>query len=207
MNSMLGRVHSELKVPHVRLSKSGLNVQDPKTAEQLHSQLRDPAKKHVWASLPCSSGCPWHRVGFALHGAEYRKRRAKEVAASRALFKQLREYAETALSHGHDVTFEWPRYSDSWKRKDVQDFFQGSRFMSVEFDRCRFAVCGDKGQPLMKPWRFMTTSKDIVDSFHGLFCQHISPKNTAKGEAKLWSAPASTRSQCTNSSLRASTQR
>ena len=43
-----------------------------------------------------------------------------------ALFKQFREQAETALSHGHDVTFEWPRYSDSWKRKDVLDFFQVS---------------------------------------------------------------------------------
>ena len=50
--SMLGRVHAELKVPHVRLSKTGLNVQDPRIAEQLHSQLCDPNKKHLWASLP-----------------------------------------------------------------------------------------------------------------------------------------------------------
>ena len=70
-NSMLGRVHAELKVP-----------QDPRIAEQLHAQLRDPAKKHLWVSLPCTSGCPWHRVGLALNGAEYRKRHAKEVAAS-----------------------------------------------------------------------------------------------------------------------------
>ena len=47
---MLGRVHAELKVPHVRLSKDGLNVQDPRIAEQLHTQLRDPAKKHLWVS-------------------------------------------------------------------------------------------------------------------------------------------------------------
>ena len=36
--SMLGRIHAELKVPHVHLSKDGLNVQDPSNAEQLHSQ-------------------------------------------------------------------------------------------------------------------------------------------------------------------------
>ena len=81
-NSMLGRVHAELKVPHVRLSKTGLNVQDPRVAEQLHYQLRDPSKKHLWSSLPCTSGCPWHRVGLALHGAEYRRRHAKDVAES-----------------------------------------------------------------------------------------------------------------------------
>ena len=85
------RVHSELKVPHVRLSNDALNVQDPRVAEQLHSQLRDPAKKHLWASLPCTSDCPWHRVGLALNGAEYRRRHVKEVAASRALFKQFKE--------------------------------------------------------------------------------------------------------------------
>ena len=60
-NSMLGRVHAELKV-HVRLSKDALNVQDPCIAKQLHSQLRDPAEKHLWVSLPCTSGCLWHRV-------------------------------------------------------------------------------------------------------------------------------------------------
>ena len=147
---MLGRVHAELKVPHVRLSKDGLNVQDPRIAEQFHSQLRDPAKKHLWVSLPCTSRCPWHRVGLALDGVEYRKRHAKEVAAAKALFKQFREHAETALSHGHDVTFEWPRYSDSWKRKDVIDFFKDSGFMSVDFDGCRFGVSDDKGRPLKK---------------------------------------------------------
>ena len=37
-NSMLGgRVHSELKVPHVRVSKDTLNVRDPRIAEQLHA--------------------------------------------------------------------------------------------------------------------------------------------------------------------------
>ena len=182
-HSMLGILHSEPKVPHVRLSKDGLNVQDPRIAEQLHSQLRDPPKKHLWASLPCTSGCPWHRVGLALHYAEYRKRHAKEVAASRALFRQLREHAETALSHGHDVTFERPRCSDSWKRKDVQDFFQDGRFMSIDFDGCRFGVCDDKGQPLKKPWRRMTTSKDTVDAFKGPFCQD-KPEEQGEGRGK-----------------------
>ena len=145
---MLGRVRAELTVPPVRLPKDGPNVQDPRIADQPHPQLRDPAKKHLWVSVPCTSGCPWHRVGLALNGAEYRKRHAKEVAAAKALFKQFKEHAETALSHGHDVTFEWPRCSGSWKRQDVMVFFKDSRFMSVDFDSCRFGVSGEKGRPL-----------------------------------------------------------
>ena len=93
---MLGKVHSDLKVPNVRLSEDERNVQDPRIAEQLHSQLRDPAKKYLQASLPRTSG-PWHTVSLTLNRAEYRKRHAQEAAASRALFKQSR--AKIAQSH------------------------------------------------------------------------------------------------------------
>ena len=155
---MLG-VHAELKVPHVRLSKDGLNVQDPRIAEQLHSQLHDTSKKHLWVSLPCTSGCPWHRIGLALHGASYRKKHAKEIAESRALFKQFAQHARTALDNGHDVTFEWPRYSDSWKRKDVQEFFRDSRFKAVDFDGCRLGVVDNRwlpNQEAMAPHDYFT---------------------------------------------------
>ena len=179
--SMLGRVHAELKVPHVRLSKDGLNVRDPRIAEQLHSQLRDANKKHLWVSLPCTSGCPWHRIGLALHGPSYRKKHAKEVAESRALFKQFTQHAKTALDNGHDVTFEWPRYSDSWKRNDVQEFFKDSRFRAVDFDGCRLGVVDKRGLPIKKPWRLMTTSSDMVEAFKGLHCRH---KPDEHGEAR-----------------------
>ena len=45
------------------------------------------------------------------------------------------------------------------------DFFKDSRFMSVDFDGCRFGVSDDKGRRLKKPWRLMTTSSDIVEAF------------------------------------------
>ena len=55
--------------------------------------------------------------------------------------------------------------------------------MSIEFDGCRFGVCDDKSQPLKKPWRLMTTSKDIVDSFQGLFYPH-KPEEHGEGRGK-----------------------
>ena len=179
--SMLGRVHAELKVPHVRLSKDGLNVRDSRIAEQLHSQLRDASKKHLWVSLPCTSGCPCHRIGLALHGPPYRKKHAKEVAESRALFKHFTQHAKTALDNGHDVTFEWPRYSDSWKRNDVQEFFKDSRFKAVDFDGCRLGVVDKRGLPIKKPRRLMTTSPEMVEAFKGLSCKH---KPDEHGEAR-----------------------
>ena len=39
-NSMLGRVNKELGVPHVRLSKEELDIQNPIVAAQPHEQLR-----------------------------------------------------------------------------------------------------------------------------------------------------------------------
>ena len=112
--SMLGQVHAELKVPHVRLWLNGLDVQDPRIAEQLFSQLRGPSKKHLWASLPCTSGCPWHRIGLALQGASYRKKHAKEVAESRTLFKQCQD-----CSHLSGLAIQTPgseRMSKSFSR-------------------------------------------------------------------------------------------
>ena len=55
--------------------------------------------------------------------------------------------------------------------------------MSVDFDGCRFGVCDDKGRPLKKPWRLMTTSKDIVEAFPGLLCQH-KPEEHGEGRGK-----------------------
>ena len=58
-NSMLGRVDKELGVPHVRLCKEELDVQNPIVATQLHEQLRSCktsssdgiAAMHFWVPL------------------------------------------------------------------------------------------------------------------------------------------------------------
>ena len=180
-NSMLGRVDKELGVPHVRLCKEELNVQDPIVSAQLHEQLRSCKQAHLMVSLPCTSGCPWHRVNLKERGAPYRKELARKIVEARKLFSQFAEHAYTALSCGHHVTFEWPRYSDSWKRPEVKRFFNDSRFKVVDFDGCRLGVCNDKGEPVKKPWRIMTTSDEVVKSFTGLTCQHQAHEH---GEAR-----------------------
>ena len=180
-NSMLGRVDKELSVPHVRLSKEELDVQNPIVATQLHEQLRSCKQAHLMVSLPCTSGCPWRRVNLKERGAPYRKELARKIVEARKLFNQFAEHAYTALSCGHHVTFEWPRYSDSWKRPEVKRFFNDSRFKVVDFDGCRLGVCNDKGEPVKKPWRIMTTSDEVVKSFAGLTCQHQAHEH---GEAR-----------------------
>ena len=81
-NSMLGRVDKELSVPHVRLSKEELDVQNPIVATQLHEQLRSCKQAHLMVSLPCTSGCPWHRVNLKERGAPYRKELARQNCGS-----------------------------------------------------------------------------------------------------------------------------
>ena len=178
---MLGRVDKELGVPHIRLSKEELDVQNPIVAAQLHEQSRSCKQAHLMVSLPCTSGCPWHRVNLKERGAPYRKELTRKIVESRKLFNQFAEHAYTALSCGHHVTFEWPRYSDSWKRPEVKRFFNDSRFKVVDFDGCRLGVCNDKGEPVKKPWRIMTTSDEVVKSFTGLTCQHQAHEH---GEAR-----------------------
>ena len=40
--------------------------------------------------------------------------------------------------------------------------------MSVDFDGCRFGVVDDRGHPIKKPWRLMTTSPEKVEALQGL---------------------------------------
>ena len=48
---------------------------------------------------------------------------------------------------------------------------------------CRFGVCDDKGRPLKKPWRLMTTSQSIVDAFRDIYCRH-KPDEHGEGRGK-----------------------
>ena len=52
------------------------------------------------------------------------------------------------------------------------DFFKDSRFMSVDFDGCRFGISDDEARPLKKPWRLMTPSSDIIEAFKGTYYQY-----------------------------------
>ena len=46
---------------------------------------------------------------------------------------------------------------------------------------CRLGVVDDRGLPIKKPWRLMTTSPEIVEAFRGIFCNH---KPDEHGEAR-----------------------
>ena len=63
----------------------------------------------------------------------------------------------------------------------MQEFFKDSRFKAVDFDGCRLGVVDNKGLPIKKPWRLMTTSPEMVEAFKGLFCKH---KPDEHGEAR-----------------------
>ena len=69
--------------------------------------------------------------------------------------------------------------------------------MSVDFDGCRFGVVDDRGQPIKKPWRLMTTSPEIVEAFKGIFCKH-KPAEARLG-VRLENALDSTHRPCANS--------
>ncbi|CAE7231161.1 unnamed protein product [Symbiodinium sp. CCMP2592] len=166
------RVNEELGVPHVRLAKETLDVENELVAAQLHEQFSACPKSRLWVSLPCTSGCQWHRVQLKRGGGEYRARLLQKIHRSKKLFAQFAEHAKTALDLGIDVTFEWPRYSDSWKRPDVKEFFKDPRFKVVDFDGCMLGVSASGGQPVKKPWRLMTTSASIVSAFEGITCNH-----------------------------------
>ncbi len=51
--------------------------------------------------------------------------------------------------------FEWPRYSDGWRSKEVSTL---AKFLpySAEFDGCAYGTSNARGELIKKPWRVIT---------------------------------------------------
>ena len=131
-------------------------------------------------SLPCTSGCPWHRVNLK---SEVRHTEKSWRAKLWSLANSSTNLRNTRTLHCR-VVIMLPLNGPgvpTLKRPEVKRFFNDPRFKVVDFDGCRLGVCNDKGEPVKKPWRIMTTSDEVVKSFTGLTCQHQAHEH---GEAR-----------------------
>ena len=141
---------------------------------QLDYQIGEAAKTappHLWSSIPCTSGSPWQYINRKKGGAAFMKRLALQLRESTRLFKSFTKRAESVLSLGGTVSFEWPRPWTGWKRPDVVACFKSHlEFMDVEFDGCAVGLRPKKGVPIKKPWHVRTTSQRIVDAFKDKVC-------------------------------------
>jgi len=111
----------------------------------------------LWGALPCTAGCSWHRVnksradkGLLLHFHEKHRITWRDF---RILFKNFVQL--TALVRSQcmvsKVAFEWPRFNDLWKTKQVKLWLASAGLQEVFFNGCMVGVVSKRNRPIRKP--------------------------------------------------------
>jgi hypothetical protein len=95
-----------------------LAMNSVKTAQLAHS-----GHLLIWVAIPCTGGCPWHRVN-----KRYVSARVK-IAKSRNLFLKLWENCSKVIKYALDsggamIGIEWPQQCDYWSDPIVLDFLK-----------------------------------------------------------------------------------
>ena len=72
---------------------------------------------------------------------------------------------------GH-FAFEWPSSNDWWQRGEIVKMMKDFKMKTVDFHGCRLGARAANGKLTKKPWRLATTSRDLVEEFSELVCDH-----------------------------------
>ena len=88
------------------------------------------------------------------------------------MLKSFIECAELALSLGGEVSFEWPRHCGGWLRPELISFITKHNLFSVLVDGCATGMTNKDDVPVLKQWRFITSSHRQAVSLGHLRCQH-----------------------------------
>ena len=72
--------------------------------------------------------------------------------------------AEVIIAGGGDVTFEWPKSSLGWHQDALLKFITKYDLYSVIVHGCALGMVNAAGEPVLKEWRFVTTSARLASS-------------------------------------------
>ena len=78
------------------------------------------------------------------------------------------------MDDGGDVAKEWPRWCQGWKEcEELDQFVEQYQLYTADFDGCCVGVKDHKDQPILKPWRVITSHKGLAESLTQLRCKDI----------------------------------
>jgi hypothetical protein len=131
----------------------------------------------VWFSLPCVGGCPWQFVNIQ-KGPNAERR----IRGYWALFTRMWRNAicviATAHAVGATIAIEWPRACRYWYQGKVLRILEKYGLEFYDFDGCMYDIRSQQpkslGEPIRKPWRIATNSRDIGDAFSRKCSGHTS---------------------------------
>ena len=100
----------------------------------------------VYASLPCTGGCPWNRMTPDSPKWEQHQ----ELFCK--LLKQFRKFIRKLKEYKPQVAFELPKDCDYWKWDHVQHMVNDLGLEFYRCDGCMLGITNHQGLPLRKAW-------------------------------------------------------
>ena len=106
--------------------------------------------------------------------------------------KNFIKVGEVALANGGAVSFEWPRYNLGWMISELIEFITQHGLHEALVDGCACGMKNSNGEPLLKPWRFITSSASLASNLCYLRCPHVGIPGFKHGELSGGSETAKT---------------
>ena len=130
-------------------------------------QIRKKAYVFLWASTPCTGGCPYQRL-HARDPVNRRGRLAQHWRLHRKLWKTFVEL--TGFVHAWAV--EWPRSCAYWSWRQTEKFLSSRPYVlhDVPVDGCALDMRGRDHLLIAKRWRVVTTHPAVAEGIRVYRC-------------------------------------
>ena len=141
----------------IRITES-MNFESAETVEQLAWHIVNNPGISLHGSLPCTVWSSWQNMSVHKHGQKYAKKLKQRRKKAAAMLRSFIALADLALDYGGEISFEWPRHCLGWLRPEMLRFIERYDLFSVAVDGCAVGMQNSAGEPLLKQWRFITSS-------------------------------------------------
>ena len=148
-DSMMGKIHEELGLGHIRLTAENSDMSDRQPGQSLQTMR----EKFPGADL-------WHAA---------RGQICKCVCT--CTVKATKEIAQKSAQGGH-VAFEWPKNCAGWSIPKLIKFIKRHNLFEATFDGREFGLVASEGLPHRKPWRVVTSSWRFAKNLNAHKCKH-----------------------------------
>ena len=130
----------------------------------------------VWASIPCTGGCPFVPTNITLAHKYNRPQTIEKIEGHKEDFKKIwRNFTKVANRHivqGGKIAIEWPRNCSYWKRPEVRNWIKSKQLDFAHFHGCAVGLLHPNGKPMQKAWKVASNDDHLVRALDVLRCPH-----------------------------------
>ena len=143
---------------------------DKETVQQVQDDILAHPGTSIHGSLQCKPWSTWQYINEHKHGPSFKKRLAKARRDSISMLESFLATAALALECGGDVSFEWPHSCLGWKIPILLDFIKRHNLYTATADGCSLGMTNNKGEPILKRWRFVTSNRRLYEALSQFKC-------------------------------------